>query len=394
MAWGTGHFTTSSIHQTSTQIAANQLLPGDVFNQAGFHVAMFTHQLQSGAPALIESVSYNVHPNTYGGWSYVNGYLPRRLNGITGTTAGNPVGTTSNPIPIGAFPFTDARSTKDSTSSVLDACAAAPGTPQKGPEYVYVVDITQPGTLSIAVADDAATDVDVQLLDNLSTTGCKARHDSSLSAQVGCGRYWIVVDTYGSNAAKAGPYSLTVNHAPSGQACGAVAGPPAFDPKGKLGEACAYPGNPSLPFCNPNMGSETCIYGSSSSFCSKSCAKSSDCADLGAGACCEDLGKGEMYCLTKSFCGGGGASTTPSPTPDGGAKKDGGGASTKPSDDDPSDPDSEDPNAATPDEDLGEVKVSETGGCAMTTQRASEDAALFLVAAIVAASRRRRRISG
>jgi hypothetical protein len=171
MAWGIGHFTTSSLHQTSTQIAANQLLPGDVFNQAGFHVAMFTHQLQSGAPALIESVSYNVHPNTYGGWSYVNGYLPRRLNGITGTTAGNPVGTTSNPIPIGAFPFTDARSTKDSTSSVLDACAAAPGTPQKGPEYVYVVDITQPGTLSIAVADDAATDVDVQLLDKLSTTG-------------------------------------------------------------------------------------------------------------------------------------------------------------------------------------------------------------------------------
>ena len=108
----------------------------------------------------------------------------------------------------------------------------------------------QPGTLSIAVSDDAATDVDVQLLDNLSTTGCKARNDSSLSATVGCGRYWIIVDTYGSNASKAGPYSLTVNLAPSGQACGAVSGPPAFNPKGKLGDGCAYPGNQNLPFCN------------------------------------------------------------------------------------------------------------------------------------------------
>src|SRR5690606_32706407 len=148
----------------------------------------------------------------------------------------------------------------------------APGTPQKGPEYVYVVDIAQPGTLSVSVSDDAATDVDVQLLQNLSTTGCIARNDSSFSAQVGCGRYWIVVDTYGTNAAKAGPYSLTVTRAPSGQARSAAAGPPVFAPKGKLGDACAYPGNQSLPFCNANLGSETCVYGSSSSFCSKSCA--------------------------------------------------------------------------------------------------------------------------
>lgn len=394
MAWATGHFTTSNLATTSTQITTTQLLPGDVMNQAGFHVAMFTHLLQSGEPAFIEAASYNVHPNTYGGWSYVNGYVPRRFTGITGTAAaGNPIGTTSNPIPIGSFPFTDARNTKDSTSSVLDACAAAPGTPQKGPEYVYVVDIAQPGTLSIAVSDDAATDVDVQLLDNLSTTGCKARNDSSLSATVGCGRYWIVVDTYGSNATKAGPYSLTVNLAPSGQACGAVSGPPAFNPKGKLGDACAYPGNQSLPFCNPNMGSETCIYGNTTSFCSKSCEKTSDCADLGAGACCEDLGKGEFYCLQKAFCGGGGASTTTTPTPDGGKQKDAGSngpsSSSSSSGEDP--PADEVPGASSGDESQGEVKVSETGGCTMTTNRASSKAALFVVASILAAARRRRR---
>lgn len=305
MAWGAGHYTTSTLHETSSVITTAQLLPGDVFNKAGYHVAMFTHLLQSGAPALIEAAGYNTHVNTFGGWSYVNGYVPRRYSGITGTTAGNPVGTTSNPIPIGAFPFTDARDTRNSPSSVLDACGAAPGTPQRGPEYVYVANITQPGTLTITVQDDAATDVDVQLLSNLSTTGCIARNDATISAQVGCGTYWIVVDTYGTSAAKAGPYTLNVALAPSGQACAAVPGPPVFAPKGKLGDACAYPGNQNLPFCNANLGSETCIYGASSSFCSKSCTTDADCTDLGAGSCCGDLGSGELYCMTKPFCGPG-----------------------------------------------------------------------------------------
>lgn len=391
MAWGAGHFTTSSLHQTSAQITKADLLPGDVLNQAGFHVAVFTHLLQSGEPALIEAVGYNVHVNTYGGWSYVNGYVPRRYTNITGTTAGNPAGTTSNPIVIGGFPFSDTRSTKDSPSSVLDACGAAPNIPQKGPEVVYVVDIAQPGTLSIAATDDAATDVDVQLLDNLSTTGCKARNDSSLSAQVGCGRYWIVVDTYGANATKAGPYSLSVSFAPSGQACGAVSGPPAFNPKGKLGDACAYPGNQSLPFCNPNLGSETCIYGNASSFCSKACDTSSDCTDLGAAACCQDLGKGEKYCLTKSFCGTSGATTTPSPTPDGGTKKDG-GDSTGTGDGNEAPRPATDEDEGAPSEQLGEVKVSNAGGCGIARNAPSRPgtAMLLLALAITASACRAR----
>lgn len=323
MAWGIEQETTSSIPSVTSQIASTDMLPGDVFNKAGYHVAMLQSFLSSGAPFLIESVGFGVHPNSYGGWSYVNGYTPRRHASLTGTTAGNPVGTTSNPIAIGSFPYTDSRSTKTSTSSVLDACGAAPSTPEKGPEYVYVTTITQPGTLTISVQDDAATDVDVELLDNLSTTGCIDRNDSTISAQVGCGTYWIVVDSYGSDASKAGPYTLNVNLAPSGQSCSAVSGPPAFNPKGKLGEACAYPGNQNLPFCNPNLGSETCVYSNTDSFCSKSCATSADCADLGAGSCCSDLGSGELYCLTSSFCGPGGT-----PKGDGGLISSSGGVST------------------------------------------------------------------
>lgn len=394
MAWGAGHYTTSSLHETSSQITTAQLLPGDVFNKAGYHVAMYTHMLQSGEPALIEAAGYNVHVNTFGGWSYVNGYVPRRYSGITGTTAGNPQGTTSNPIPIGAFPFTDARDTRNSPSSVLDACGAAPGTPQRGPEYVYVANITQPGTLTITVQDDAATDVDVQLLQNLSTTGCIARNDSTISAQVGCGTYWIVVDTYGSNAAKAGPYTLNVSLAPSGQACGAVPGPPVFAPKGKPGDACAYPGNQNLPFCNPNLGSETCIYGASSSFCSKACTTNADCTDLGAGSCCGDLGNGELYCMTAPFCGPGSAQDAGLSSGSSGSappKKDGGGAGSSggsSSGDEPS-PGTSDDGIAPGDPAPGTTTTT-AGGCGVGGGSPGTGLAVLAAGALALARARRR----
>lgn len=317
MAWATSRYTTSTMSQAATQIAQADLLAGDVFNKAGYHVALFSHLLSNGSPSLIEAVGYNTHFNSFGGWSYVSGYTPRRFTGITGTTAANPVGTSFNPIVIGSLPYSDTRSTAQSPQSAYDGCGAAASTPEKGPEYVYKIDVTTPGTLTVTVTDDAVADIDLYLLETLNTTACKARGDTTISQQVGCGTYWIVADTYGTNASKAGQYTLNATLTPSGQACGAVAGPPAFSPKGKLGDACAYPGDQSLPFCNSNLGSETCIYGSSASFCSKGCAQDSDCGALGSGACCEDLGKGEKYCMTKSFCGAGGSSgaTTSSGSP-------------------------------------------------------------------------------
>lgn len=392
MAWSAGHHTTSNLADISGAIAKTELLPGDVFNMAGFHVAMFTHLLQSGAPALVEAAGYNVHKNTFGGWSYVSGYVPRRYVGITGTTAGDPLGTTSRPIPIDAFPFADARNTKISPSSVLDACGAAPATPERGPEYVYVTNITTPGTLSIAVQDDAATDVDVELLTNLATSGCAARDDSSITAEVGCGTYWIVVDTYGTNASKAGPYALTVDLAPSGQPCSAVAGPPAFVPKGKLGDACAYPGEPTLPFCNPNLDAETCVYGASSSFCSKACAADAECAGLGAGACCRDLGKGELYCMTAPYCGAGGVADAGLGTSDGGK-----GSATE---DDPSagGDDGDDGAGASGDDAPAASDGAATdapdggaGGCAQAPSARGPDASFALALASLLLLRRRRR---
>ena len=306
-AWGVGHFTTSSLAETSGAIAQAQMLAGDVFNKAGYHVAMFSHSLANGEPVLYEALGNNVHINQYGGFSHVAGYTPRRANNITGTTATEPVGTVNNPIPITSFPFTDSRDTRQSLSDMLDGCALDATKPQRGPEYIYKVTLTQPGTLTVSSSDDAATDIDVQLLSALDTNACIARNDSTFTQQVGCGPYYVVADTFGTDATKAGPYTLSVSFTPSGQACSAVPGPAPYSPKGKLGDACRFPGNKNLPYCNPNLGGDTCIYTQTDSFCSKPCAKAADCADLPGGAgCCEDLGQGELYCLKASMCGGSG----------------------------------------------------------------------------------------
>ena len=137
---------------------------------------------------------------------------------------------------------------------------------------MHTTTFTQPGTLTLAVSDDATSDIDVQLLTSLDTKACVARRLEP-HADRRLGTYCVLADTY---AAAAGNYTLTATFTPSGQPCSAVPSPPAFNPQGKLGTACSYPGNQNLPYCNPNLEADTCIYTSTSSFCSKPCATNND----------------------------------------------------------------------------------------------------------------------
>ncbi len=296
--WDAGHNTTSSMNDISSIIAQASLLPGDALNTPGYHVVLFSHLLGTGEPVLYEAVGYNTHINTNGGWSYVSGYDPIRYDNITGTTVGNPLGTPENPIVIGSFPYSDSRNTSQSMSDVLDGCGSSPNTDESGPEYIYQVTFTQPGQLTVSVSDDVGVDIDVHLYTSMNTSDCIARHDSSFTQAVDCGTYYIVADTY---QAYTGAYQLSVDFTPTGGGCGS--GPPTYDFEGELGDECAYSGNPNLPFCNENFGSETCIYTTSppSSFCSRSCGSMADCGAF-PGGCCEDIGSNEFYCLPTSLC--------------------------------------------------------------------------------------------
>lgn len=301
--WQLGHFTTSSFHQVTTQISAGELLPGDGFNDAGNHCTMHEDFMATGEPAMIESGGYNVHVNVTGGWSHVNGFLPRRRDGITGSSGAAPLGTIVNPIAVSSFPYVDSRNTVQSMSDMLDGCGADPSKSESGPEYVYALTFNQPGTLTVAVSDDAGVDIDVHVYTSPNTNDCFARHDSTLSVNVDCGTYYVVADTFKGASEYPGAYTLTADFSASGASCGN--GPPSYDPGGELGDECAYPGNENLPFCNANLGADICLYGNGDSFCSIPCATDNDCDALPGGGCCEELGSGEMYCLTQSFCAGG-----------------------------------------------------------------------------------------
>ena len=314
--WNAGHTTTSGVDQISSVISKAQMLPGDIFNDAGNHMAMYSHLLGNGEPALYESVFYNVH-YSMPGWSWLNGYIPRRYTNITGTTADDPSGTTQKPIAITSFPFVDSRNTAQSSSDVLDGCGADPSTSESGPEYIYQITLTQPGTLTVSVQDDVGVDIDVHLYTSMNTNDCVARHDTSFSKNVDCGTYYVVADTFSkSGTALSGAYTLTVNFTPSsGQACGA--GPKKYGFKGGPGSACAYPGNKNLPFCNPNLGVDTCLYTSTSSFCSAPCVSAADCGSF-PGGCCSDIGNGQKYCLAASMCGAQKPDSGVAPKPDAG----------------------------------------------------------------------------
>lgn len=313
-AWSSGHYTTSNLADISTGIDVNSLLTGDVFNKAGHHVAMFGSLLANGDPTMYESAGYNVHYTPSNGWSYVDGYTPRRYAQITGDSAADAQGTPVNPIVIPSLPYTDMRNTTQSSSDLLDGCGAAPAKSEAGPEYVYEVTFDQPGKLTASVADDATVDIDIHLYTSMNTNDCVARNDTTITVDVDCGTYYLVADTYKGAAEHPGAYTLTASFVPANKPCGN--GPPQYAPSGGLGDPCGYPGNPDLPFCNPNLGGDVCLYTDATSFCTKPCATDSDCAAF-QGGCCGDIGGGELYCFVASLCGGN-VPPDQGDTPDGG----------------------------------------------------------------------------
>ncbi|HNZ21721.1 MAG TPA: hypothetical protein PKL24_06240 [Polyangiaceae bacterium] len=316
--WNTTHLTTSTLHTQSSAISQAEILSGDALNQAGYHVILYSHSLANGDPILYEAIGYNVHINPWGGWAYASGYQPRRFEGITGPSAQDPIGTPHHPIPIPSLPFTDSRDTRQSSSNVFDGCGADPNKPESGPEFVYEVTITQPGLLTVSVSDDVGVDIDVHLYTSTNTNDCTHRDDSTFTAPVDCGTYLIVADTYGTGDANAGPYTLNVSFSATGASCGN--GPPSYHPSGRPGDACGYPGQEHLPFCNANLGAEVCLVTNGTpktSFCSHPCATATDCPEF-PGGCCKTISSGESYCVTAPLCGGtpGDAGATDGPPSD------------------------------------------------------------------------------
>ncbi len=126
------------------------------------------------------------------------------------------LGSRDAPVPMGSLPFHDEHSTVGAPGHWFNYYSCAPTTPEYGREWVYKVDLCQPGRLEATITDDATTDVDVHLLDGLDEASCLARGDTTASTEVAAGTYYVVVDTYVRDLVTTeGPFKLDVSFVPT-----------------------------------------------------------------------------------------------------------------------------------------------------------------------------------
>ncbi len=137
---------------------------------------------------------------------------------FTTLPAEHPEGHRHNPIPVplDALPFHDERNTADGPSHYFNYYACDPSTPEYGREWVYALDVCQPGTIQAAVPEYPDRDPDLALLSAPDQEACLERVHTELAVDVEPGRYLLVVDTYVDTPVELeGPYELDVDFVPA-----------------------------------------------------------------------------------------------------------------------------------------------------------------------------------
>jgi hypothetical protein len=126
-------------------------------------------------------------------------------------TEGSADGSHAYPLLIDALPFSHSGDTSTVLAREMDTYSCDPDVDESGPEMVYVLPLDASGTLTVTVDCQAPVDVDVHLLMADAPTACLARDHTSLSYDVGPGRYWIVVDSFVDGGQEmSGEYSIVV----------------------------------------------------------------------------------------------------------------------------------------------------------------------------------------
>lgn len=130
-------------------------------------------------------------------------------------------GSWDRPIEVDSLPFAFEGDTRAAPSVEADAYSpCASGTDESGGEYVFVVEIADPGgRLRLELDDEPGdgVDVDIHLLEDSDPTSCVARDNIAIERTVEPGSWWFVVDTWvnGDGVALAGPFSLWVTLEPA-----------------------------------------------------------------------------------------------------------------------------------------------------------------------------------
>ncbi len=120
---------------------------------------------------------------------------------------------TQCPIIIKNFPYHDQRNTRHSSSKKFNRYSCAPTKGEAGPEYLYVFEIKESGTIIAMIRDSSSVDIDIHLLSKPNANSCLARHDKGISVHLQAGVYYLSADTYSSSSGrqKPGLYDLYVH---------------------------------------------------------------------------------------------------------------------------------------------------------------------------------------
>lgn len=139
------------------------------------------------------------------------------LETMFGADPAPPPGTRANPIAIDAFPFHDERDTTVGPSQYFNFYGCDDTLAEYGREWIYGVDVCQPGVLAAHVPaypnDDP--DPDLHLLSAPNQDACIDRAHTDLSVSIQPGGYLLTVDTYVANAIEMeGAFALDVTFTP------------------------------------------------------------------------------------------------------------------------------------------------------------------------------------
>ncbi|MEZ4383290.1 MAG: SGNH/GDSL hydrolase family protein [Nannocystaceae bacterium] len=125
-------------------------------------------------------------------------------------------GLPDDPYGVAALPFGDRRDTAVDGVALIDSypgCDADQD--ESGNEVYYRLDVAESETVRAIVIDRGDVDIDLHLVDASATgAGCIARADKSLTAELGPGTYYFILDTFvsGGNEA-AGDYLFVIERA-------------------------------------------------------------------------------------------------------------------------------------------------------------------------------------
>ncbi len=126
-------------------------------------------------------------------------------------------GSRDNPIRITSYPYSDTRDTSAGGYRFFNFYGCRPDLAEYGREFIYQVDVCQPGQLTATVPDHPTADPDIHLLSALREDACITRAHLTFTHALQPGRYYLTVDTYVENGVELeGPYTLDVDFTPTG----------------------------------------------------------------------------------------------------------------------------------------------------------------------------------